>query len=138
MARQPKAVIQKEAGPVSGSKVYVYSTLANDQRYITWVHGPDIPSEERSIFIKGGTGIANDRLITPIGVMTEISEEDAAHLEKNPVFKIHADNGYVQIHRVKSDAEKVAADMSMDDPSAPLTDSDYQDEKLPQPVGREK
>lgn len=115
------------------SKIYVYSTLANDQRYIDWDHGGgDLPIEGQSVFVKGGTGVANDRLITPLGVATAITEEEAALLERNPVFKMHKDNGYVTIQRTGyTDPEKVAADMSLSDPSQPITPSSYKDEDQP-------
>jgi hypothetical protein len=125
MAR-PRKGIEQTSNLVSGNKAYVFSTLTNDQRYIVWSKADnDLPTEERSIFIKGGTGIANDRLITPLGVMTEIDESDIEVLEANPVFQIHADNGFVVIERAKADPEKVAADMETKDKSAPLTDSDF-------------
>lgn len=116
----------KQAGAQKGARVYVFSTLANDQVYQNWQEGPhDVPIEARGIHIKGGTGVANDRLITPIGVCTEIDEADLEQLEKNAVFKMHQDNGFVVVRKSKADPEKVAADMAQD-PSGPRTPSDYQ------------
>ena len=87
----------------TGKKAYVFSTLACDQRYISYVTSPGgMATEERSVFVKGGTGVANDRIITPIGVMTEIDESEIALLEENPVWKIHASGGYVQIQKSKA------------------------------------
>lgn len=115
----------KREVPVQGEKAYVFSTLANDQNYTFWAKGGgDIQIEERRIFVAGGTGVANDRLITPIGTATEISVDDIVHLENHPVFKMHKENGYVTIQRTSADPEKVAADMNLKDESAPLTDSD--------------
>jgi hypothetical protein len=112
------------------AKVYVFSTLANDQRYVNWVKGPnDIPTEGYSVFIKGGTGVANDRLITPQGVATEITEEDLAQLEQNPSFMQHKKDGFVTVRAKKAEAEKVAADMNLKDESAPMTHSDYKSEE---------
>lgn len=107
-------------------KAFVFSTLANDQKYIQWAKGgADIQIEERSIVIKGGAGVANDRLITPMGICTEIDESDIAVLEQNPVFQLHKKNGYITIQQKSADAEKVAADMGRDDPSAQMTEADY-------------
>ena len=119
------------------AKVYVFSTLANDQRYVNWVKGPnDIPTEGHSVFIKGGTGVANDRLITPQGVATEITEEDLAQLEQNPSFMQHKKDGFVTVRAKKAEAEKVAADMNLKDESAPMTHSDYKtEEDSPKYVG---
>lgn len=109
-----------------GKPAFVYSTLANDQKYIQWeAGGGDVATPGRSIVIKGGTGVANDRFITSLGVCTEIDEADIPVLEANEVFKLHAKNGFVTIERKRADAEKVAASMSLTDPSAPKTPSDY-------------
>lgn len=109
------------------AKAYVFSTLTCDQHYTNWVSGgADVPVVDKTIHIKGGAGVANDRIITPRGVVTEIDEEDIAILEQNEVFKIHQKNGFVMIERKAADPEKVAADMASRDGSAPLTPNDYQ------------
>ena len=112
------------------AKVYIFSTLANDQLYQNWLTGGnDLPSKGHAVHIKGGTGVANDRLITPMGVATEITEEDLGELEKNPVFQQHKEKGFVVIRQKKAETEKVASDMNLKDESAPLTDADYAKEE---------
>jgi len=112
------------------SKNYVYSTLANDQSYTNWIKGGgDVPLESHSVFIKGGTGVANDRLVTPLGVMTEVTDHDIDELRKNAVFVQHEKDGFVSISLKKADTEKVASSMNLKDESAPLTDSDYASEE---------
>ena len=97
------------------SKNYVFSTLANDQLYTNWLPGGgDMPIKGHSVLIKGGTGVADDRLITPLGVSTEITDYDLEELKAK-----------------KAETEKVAADMNLKDESAPLTDADYQKEDAP-------
>lgn len=114
-----------------GKTVHVFSTLANDQRYVNYDTNPEgIPLPTSDIFIKGGAGVANDRLITPYGVATEIPEEHVAELEKNPVFLKHKKAGYITIRDRKADAEKVASDMNARDPSKPLTPADYLDKQI--------
>ena len=114
------------------SKNYVFSTLANDQLYTNWIAGGgDIPIKGHAVLIKGGTGVANDRLITPLGVSTEITDFDLEELQKNPSFKNHEKEGFITAKAKKAEAEKVAADMNLKDESAPLTDADYQKEDGP-------
>lgn len=106
-------------------RLYVYSTLSCDQNYTNHITGgADIPVALPPVFIAGGAGIANDRLITPRGVATEITEEQAEYLRANPMFQLHEKNGYVQISAEKVDPDKAAADMSRNDGSAPLTGAD--------------
>lgn len=110
------------------AKAYVFSTLATDMNYTVYDQGGgDMPVKKLQVHIKGGAGVANDRIITPLGVMTEIEDEDIPHLEANPVFQLHKKNGFVKIEKKKADPEKVAADMNRRDNSAPLTDADYVD-----------
>lgn len=117
------------------AKAYVFSTLTCDNDYASWVKGGgDLQTIERIVRIKGGAGVANDRIVTPRGVMTEIEEEDIAVLEQNEVFKLHQKNGFVQIERKSADPEKVAADMASRDGSAPLTPGDYQTNDNPNAV----
>lgn len=114
------------------AKIYVFSTLANDQLYTNWLAGGnDLPLKGHSVLIKGGTGVANDRLITPLGVSTEITEYDLEELQKNPSFKDHEKNGFIVVKNKKAETEKVAADMNLKDESAPLSDADYKDQDGP-------
>lgn len=114
-----------------GKTVQVFSTLANDQRYVNYETNPEgIPLPTSDIFIKGGAGVANDRLITPYGVVTEIPEEHVAELRKNPVFIRHERDGYITIRTRGADADKVATDMNARDPSRPLTPADYLDKQI--------
>lgn len=105
---------------------YVYSTLTSDNRYTFYAKGgADMPIEEHSVTVKGGTGVMNDRLVTPLGVATEISDHEASLLKEHPVFKLHAENGFVKIDNAKQAPEKAAADMQIADGSAPLSESHF-------------
>lgn len=118
---------------------YVFSTLANDQLYTNWIQGgADLPVKGHQVLINGGTGVANDRLITPMGVCTEISEYDLEELQRNKVFKDHEAKGFLVVRAKNADAEKVASDMNLDDESAPLTDADYQNEDGPIVDGKKR
>ena len=114
------------------AKIYVFSTLANDQLYQNWLQGGnDLPIQDVGVMIKGGTGVANDRLITPIGVATEVDDADYDALKKNPVFLKHVADGFLTVQTKKAEAEKVASDMNLKDKSAPLTPSDFSAEDEP-------
>jgi len=106
-----------------GAALYVYCTLTSDQRYTNWRKGEnDIPSEIGSVFIKGGAGVANDRLVTPRGVVTAITADDLKLLEANDDFKLHKKNGFVEVSQSLADADEVAAEMAGFDLSTPLTE----------------
>lgn len=111
--------------------VHVFSTLATDQRYVNYKANPEgVPLPTSDILIKGGAGVANDRLITPQGVHTEVTEEALAELEKNPVFAKHKTNGYITVQARRADPDKVATNMNAKDPSKPLTPADYMDKTV--------
>lgn len=108
------------------SRTYIFSTLANDQMYQDWTKGGgDIPVKGRGVLIKGGAGVANRNLITPLGVATEVSDEELQLLEANEVFQTHKKLGFVVVRQKSADPEKVAADMNRADRSAPLTEASF-------------
>ncbi|AHG75431.1 hypothetical protein X808_9080 [Mannheimia varigena USDA-ARS-USMARC-1296] len=110
---------------------YIYSTLTCDQAYTIYSNGQNgLKVPQGSILVKGGTGIANDRLITPLGISTSVSAEELEQLKSNPIFKQHLENGFIVVQEdgKEQDAEKVAVDMSLDNKDAPITPSDYQAE----------
>jgi hypothetical protein len=99
---------------------YIFSTLASDQCYTEWADSPNGTAVEgRSIVIKGGTGVANDRFITPLGVMTEIDASELEWLEKLHAWKAHKDAGHIVVQDKRDDPEKVASGMNTNDQSSP-------------------
>lgn len=108
---------------------YVFSTIANDQKYQNYSLGAEgqMPIPTSFVYIKGGAGVANDRLVTPLGVVTEISDDDLVELEKNGIFRLHRDAGFLIVRPRSADPEKVAGDMADNDKSAPLTPADFAD-----------
>lgn len=118
------------------AKLYVYSTLASDVLYQNHAPGgADLPVVISEVMVKGGAGVANDRLTTPRGVATEITEQQAEALRANPVFAMHEQNGFVQISDARVDADVAAADMTGRDNSAPIVPEDLKPEE--RPVGDE-
>lgn len=107
------------------NRMYVYSTLASDVAYTNHEQGgADLPIALPAVLIKGGAGVANERLVTPRGVVTEVTESDVEYLRKNPVFLMHEKNGFVEISAGKVDPDIAAADMTGRDNSAPIVDED--------------
>lgn len=114
------------------SRNYVYSTLTADVQYTNFRAGPNnVPSAipvagKTGVFIKGGRGVASRgrSLITPLGVSTEVTDEQLTYLEGCVSFRKHRANGFIVVMQRDVDPEKVAADMTEKDGSAPLTPAD--------------
>lgn len=107
--------------------MYVYSTLSCPQRYVKYSEGAagNVPREERAVYIEGGANVANKNLITPLGVVTEISAEEYEVLKENALFQEHVNNGYITVEERKADVEKVVANMEARSPDAPITPGDF-------------
>ena len=106
---------------------YVYSTLTCDNAYLNYVDSPGLMKlpEGEPIVIKGGHGVADKRLITPLGVATSVSDDELAYLKRNEGFKAHVASGFIVVSDANADPERVAADMSPRDKSSPVVPSDY-------------
>lgn len=116
------------------AEIYVYSTLSNDQRYVSYradVNG--VPQAESSIFIAGGANLMNKHFITPLGVATKVTAEQLAELKRNELFKLHEANGFITYSEKKEDPEQMASVMTGRDQSAPIVDAD---EEAPEPRAR--
>jgi hypothetical protein len=121
---------------------FVYSTITNPTEYCEWLDGGnEIKRKGRSVIIKGGAGLPRKRTLeTPFGISTEVSDEEIDFLEKLPAFQLHMKRGFLTVVKGgrKSDADKVAADMSQRDGCAPMVPNDYADKKLPVQMGSEQ
>jgi hypothetical protein len=103
---------------------YVYSTATASIRYTEFKKvTKDINQPVRSVTILGGSNVANQKtLVTPLGVPTQVSQDDLDWLLKDVHFQKHMDRGYMKIEKTKKDSEKVvAAGMQTRDNSAPET-----------------
>lgn len=105
---------------------YVYSTLTCDNEYADWQKAGDQQSIRRTVLVNGGHGVMNKNFMTPLGVETEVSDEDAQFLLQNDAFKFHMSGGFVRIEDKSFAPEKVIADMTGADNSAQLTPADYE------------
>lgn len=122
------------------SKVYIASTLAAAVSYTGFAaaRGDNLPQVEISVTIAGGAGVANKRtIVTPRGVITEVTPEQAAFLKDHYLFKEHVENGYISILPGKpADPDDVAADMNGRDTSSPIVPQDYSNpDEAPAAVG---
>ena len=107
------------------SNLFIFSTLASDVAYTNHAQGGgDLPIELPPVVIKGGAGVANDRLVTPRGVATRVTEEQVEYLRQNEIFKLHEKNGFVMVSESAGDPDTVAADMTGRDNSAPIVPQD--------------
>jgi hypothetical protein len=106
-------------------KLFVFSTLAADVAYTNHeAGGADLPIALPSVLIKGGAGVANDRIVTPRGIATPVTEQELAYLRENAVFNLHEANGFILVSEAAGDADIVAADMVGRDHSAPIVPQD--------------
>jgi len=108
--------------------VYVYSTLTSAMVYTFYRKLDGVGNVvEHEVRIEGGANLADKNVITPRGVMTAISEDDAALLKDHPVYKMHNANGFVTIEDRKYDIERVVSDLTSKDASAPIVPQDFLD-----------
>lgn len=104
---------------------YVYSTLTAGQNYTAYTKGGgDLPVVQKVVTINGGTNLPDKNLITPRGVVTEVSTEDLEFLLDQPAFIQHVENGFITFDTAKKDVEVAVSDLQGRDGSAPLVPED--------------
>lgn len=110
-------------------KFYIYSTMTNDNDYITWEKGVEGQRNiaKHIVRIKGGANRADDqggtkKIFTPLGAVTPVTEEDMEHLSANEVFLRHQKNGFITVRDSEVHPEVAASEgMKQKDASAPYT-----------------
>lgn len=107
--------------------MYITSRLASGVDYAFYEKTPNgINRVVKTITINGGSDVINKKtLITPLGVVTEISKADLDELMQHPVFKTHLENGYISINENEKVADKAGEKLEKDK-SSQLTDEDYE------------
>lgn len=111
---------------------YVYSTATASNVYRFYKKGGgDLPVADGEVTIKGGANVANKHLMTPLGIVTRVTDDEAEKLKHHPTFKKHMERGFMTIRNDHVDGEVAAADMQGRDGSAPLTDNDFAEGKEP-------
>lgn len=106
---------------------YVTSTVSNDIIFTKYSRQNRIPKAERKILIKGGANVANSKtLITEVGVVTQVTDEEMHELLSNERFKRMVARGFLKVTKGKvSEVEKVVQDMTPRDESAPKTPDQF-------------
>jgi len=109
---------------------HVFSKLSAGVDYTDYIQGGgDLPTKGAVVHIAGGAGVANKNFITPNGTHTEVTEAQMEVLNRNGIFKLHRDNGYITVEVKKADVDKVVSNMTpASDKSAPLTPNDFEGE----------
>lgn len=107
--------------------VFITSRLASGVDYAFYVKGPNgINKVAKTISIKGGSDVINKTtLLTPQGIVTELSKEELDELKTHPVFMMHLENGYITINENEKAANN-AGDKLEVDKSSQITDADYE------------
>lgn len=92
---------------------HVFSTLASSTKYVKY--RDPVPGAHNvgvgHVLIKGGSGIHQKAIGTPLGVHTGVSEQDYEWLKDDPHFKQHVKNGYVTVRKAEVSPEIAAAEM---------------------------
>lgn len=119
---------------------YVFSTMSAGVNYIDYhVNEKGAHTVKSKVAIKGGSGVANKNLITPLGVPTHINDAQLEMLEKNITFQEHKKAGYITVRNEEADPEKVVSqDMESRDKSAPYTPEDFKEDDLAKPIDIDK
>lgn len=112
---------------------YIYSTASAScifPVYIKKVQEGDKVAraavETRRIEVKGGTGVAAKKtLIVPQGVVTRVTDEEFAELEKIPAFCRKVERGFYKVEKRNADVEKVVTDMPEKDRGAQATEEEF-------------
>lgn len=105
---------------------YILSKLPNAQCYTQYVKGiNNINLPNAQIVINGGADITNKNLVTPQGVVTQITDNELEILKVNLDFQKHLEKGFIKYYKIRPDEEKEASKMERD-ASAPLTPEYYE------------
>lgn len=113
---------------------YVYSTCTSSCDYVEYKKPEDTPKNVghnevvRRVTINGGHGVPNKHFVTPIGVATQVSDEELEFLLRDPNFQRHMKAGHITVDTNKVDPEIKVRDMAQKDGSALLTPADLEKE----------
>ena len=111
--------------------VYIYSTLSSDQNYIvyktpTTQKTANTPQRQKVVLINGKANITNKNLLTPQGVVTEVTEAELEILKTVGAFNKHVANGFLRVDTKKVEIEKAVVQMEKKDKSAPKNAEDIE------------
>ena len=123
---------------------YVASKLSFAQEFTFYKRaeggGPNV--RIGGITVKGGCNVRDQHtfILPSEGVITEISDEDAARLASHPVYRQYFKNGAMRILSSEGDAKRASKDLFEKDGSAQLTEKDFRKKgrKPPKAVAQAK
>jgi hypothetical protein len=113
---------------------FVYSTATNSIAYTLYEKNASrefAVAQKKSdgkrfvVVINGGHGVANKFVVTPKGVVTQVSDEDMDMLLNDVSFQRHLKAGFMCYDKKEVSPEKMAENMTQKDGSAPITDEDF-------------
>lgn len=105
---------------------YITSRMAGGVDYAFYAQGPNgIHIVKDIISIEGGADVINKRnLITPDGVVTEVSSDKLEKLKTHSLFKQHIKDGFIKICDSEKSANNSGRELAQDS-SKQLTPKDY-------------
>lgn len=110
---------------------HVFCTAANSTEFVLYAkqeHQRDINVAIDSVVIHGGSGVANKKLVTPLGVHTSVPESKMEWLKEDPQFKAMVNAGYISVSDRHVNPEVAAADMVTHDQhtdACPIVPQDF-------------
>lgn len=105
---------------------YILSKLANTQIYTKYAKdvSNNINVPIAKVTVKGGADVTDKHLITPDGVVTQVTLAELDILKENKDFQRHLENGLVKYYALQPNIDKEVETMQKDN-SKPLTPGDY-------------
>lgn len=102
---------------------YILSTMSTGVDYALYEKTPSgLTIVKKTISINGGANVMDKHFITPMGVVTKVSDADLELLNANPVFKAHKAAGYIKIQKTN---KVETSNMEKKDGSAQPTAEDF-------------
>ena len=100
---------------------------ASNDYVLEWTSANGMKKAKRTFHVNGGADVINKKtLLTPSGVITEISDDELEALKKNdPLFCFHLNNNTLVIRGTEKEAEKAKTELEKDK-SSQLTPEDYE------------
>lgn len=99
---------------------------------------PDNSSQviEKQVLIKGGAQLPDTQtwnLETPLGVVTRVTDDEIAILEKDLAFLHYLKTGYMRIEKTRRDIDKVVGSMELptSKEGAPLSETEIESIQVP-------
>lgn len=108
-------------------KCFVFSTATTSVSFVEYGEArPNrFPEVKRRVTILGGANVPAKTLVTPRGVVTAVSEDEAAFLATNRNFAKMMANGFMTLASDDKDLERALLDMKPKDRCAPKVAADF-------------